>query len=190
MTELKKYGFREDFDWETRFVLKTQVGNYEISTVDLGIDHSFGFGKPLYYETMIFSDSGENRFEYYQDRYTTQEEAVKGHEEAVKFVKKTLIKNKKFRVKRNVGKGGLGQKLSGKIFIAEDYWVNITGKLIGDSGLGNLAVNEFFVRTLDKYIDIPDEDKVIYGHIKEGDSWIGHLFHETELKEVKKWKII
>ena len=98
-----------------------------------------------------------------------------------------MIKNKKYKVKRNVGKGGLGQKLSGKIFIAEDYWYNLTGELVGNSGLGNLAVNEFFVRTLDKYVDIPDEDKVIYGHIKEGDFWIGHLFHESDLKEVK-WK--
>ena len=87
---MKKYGFREDFDWETRFDLKTQVGDYTVSTVDLGIDRSFGFGKPLYYETMIFSDSVENPFEYYQDGYTTEEEARKGHEEAIEFVKDFL----------------------------------------------------------------------------------------------------
>ena len=87
MTKLKKYGFREDFDWETRFDLKTQVGDYTVSTVDLGIDHSFGLGKPLYYETMIFSDNKENPFEYYQERYTTKEEAIKGHLQAIEFVK-------------------------------------------------------------------------------------------------------
>lgn len=87
---MKKYDFREDFDWETRFNLKTQIGNYKVSTVDLGIDHSFGFGKPLYYETMIFSDNARNPFEYYQDRYTTQKEAIKGHLEAIEFVKDFL----------------------------------------------------------------------------------------------------
>lgn len=90
MTKLKKYGFREDFDWETRFNLKTQIGDYKVSTVDLGIDHSFGLGKPLYYETMIFSDSKENPFEYYQERYTTKEEATKGHLQAIEFVKDFL----------------------------------------------------------------------------------------------------
>lgn len=98
----KKFGFREDFDWETRFDLKTQVGEYEVSTVDLGIDHSFGIGEPLYYETMISlkGDTFEKRhskgnpFEYYQDRYTTEEEARKGHKEAIRIVKKYLKEEK------------------------------------------------------------------------------------------------
>lgn len=91
---MKKYGFREDFDWETRFDLKTQVGDYEVSTVDLGIDHSFGLGKPLYYETMIFLKGNdleeENIFVDYQVRYSTEKEARKGHEEAIEFVKDFL----------------------------------------------------------------------------------------------------
>lgn len=87
---MEKYGFREDFDCETRFDLKTQIGDYIVSTVDLGIDHSFGFGKPLYYETMIFSKNKQNPFEYYQERYTTEEEARKGHEETIKYVKEHL----------------------------------------------------------------------------------------------------
>lgn len=51
---MNKYGFRDDFNWETRFDLKTEIGDYIVSTVDLGLDHSFGDGPPLYYETMIF----------------------------------------------------------------------------------------------------------------------------------------
>lgn len=90
MNDLKNYGFRKGFDWETRFVLKTQVGNYKVSTVDLGIDHNMFGDKPLYYETMIFSDDEDNQFEYYQERYTTEEEARKGHEEAIKHVKEHL----------------------------------------------------------------------------------------------------
>ena len=84
------FGFREDFNWETRFDLKTQVGNYKVSTVDLGIDHNIWGNKPLYYETMIFSDNEDNQFEYYQERYATEEEARKGHEKAIKYIKEHM----------------------------------------------------------------------------------------------------
>lgn len=89
--KLKKYGYREDFDWDNRFHLISYVDDYKISTVDLGIDHSFGFGKPLYYETMIFNcEQEDNKFEDYQIRYSTEEEAVIGHEKAVEYVKENL----------------------------------------------------------------------------------------------------
>lgn len=89
---LEQFGYRKGFDWETRFDLKTKAGKYTISTVDLGIDHSFGFGNPLYYETMIFNweDSEENPFEDYQKRYETEEEARLGHQEAIDYVKEEL----------------------------------------------------------------------------------------------------
>ena len=88
----RKFGFREDFDRETRFDLKTQVGDYEISTVDLGINHQFDDDlPPLYYETMIFNcEQEENQFEYYQERYSTKEEAIVGHEKAIEYVKENL----------------------------------------------------------------------------------------------------
>lgn len=86
----KKFGFREDFDWETRFNLKTQVGDYEVSTVDLGIDHNLGIGKSLYYETMIFSDNKDNPFDGYQERYATEKEARKGHKKAIAYVEQKL----------------------------------------------------------------------------------------------------
>lgn len=89
--DYSKYGFREDFDWETRFDLKTDVGEYQVSTVDLGLDHSFGIGKPLYYETMIFEkkinkDGFRNSLDY-QVRYSTKEEAREGHKKAIEYVK-------------------------------------------------------------------------------------------------------
>lgn len=88
---MEKYGFREDFDWETRFDLKTQVGDYTVSTIDLGINHQFDDDlPPLYYETMIFSKNKQNPFEYYQERYTTEIEARKGHLETIEFVKDFL----------------------------------------------------------------------------------------------------
>ena len=86
-----------DFDWETRFDLKTQVGDYEVSTVDLGINYQFDDSlPPLYYETMIFKieDGKVNFSELYCDRYSTEEEARKGHEEAIKYVKEHLKEEK------------------------------------------------------------------------------------------------
>lgn len=101
-TETNEYGFRKDFDWNTRFDLKTDVGDYQISTVDLGLDHSFGIGEPLYYETMIFlkenifkplEERKKNIFEDYQERYSTEDEAKKGHKRAIDYVKNKLEDN-------------------------------------------------------------------------------------------------
>lgn len=63
-------------------------GGAFVSTVFLGIDHSFShFGKlehvPVLFETMIFGfdDDGD-----YQRRYCTWAEALAGHQEAVAIV--------------------------------------------------------------------------------------------------------
>jgi hypothetical protein len=49
-----------------------------VSTVWLGLDHSFGFGPPLIFETMVFP-SRENMSELDCDRYSTEFEARLGH---------------------------------------------------------------------------------------------------------------
>lgn len=46
-----------------------------VSTIYLGLDHSFGEGPPLIYETMIFG--GE--FDSDCERYTTEAQAREGH---------------------------------------------------------------------------------------------------------------
>jgi hypothetical protein len=43
-----------------RKVGATQVGDVMVSTVFLGLDHRFGFGAPLLWETMSFSSDGES----------------------------------------------------------------------------------------------------------------------------------
>ena len=91
--DLEKVGFRKDFDWDNRFDLKTTVGNYQVSTVDLGLNHQFDPSlPPLYYETMIFKIENEkiNFEDWYCERYTTEEEARVGHEKAIEYVKKEL----------------------------------------------------------------------------------------------------
>ena len=80
--ELEQYGFKKGFDFENRFDLKTKIGKYTISTIDLGINHQFNKDlPPLYYETMIFNweDETDNPFEAYQERYTTERQARQGN---------------------------------------------------------------------------------------------------------------
>lgn len=68
-------------DDETKIV-KQEVVRREprtfVSTVYLGLDHSFGHGPALIYETMIFGGPEDQ----WQDRYTTREQALKGHRRA------------------------------------------------------------------------------------------------------------
>lgn len=65
-----------------RAVAKTQIGVVSISTVFLGIDHGWGEGEPVLYETMIFGGD----FDSYQTRSCTWEEAEEAHKEAVSLV--------------------------------------------------------------------------------------------------------
>lgn len=68
---------------EVRRVAWTTIGDTDVSTVFLGLDHSFGDGPPLLFETMIFNHP---ELEDYQERYTTWEEAEAGHARAVRKV--------------------------------------------------------------------------------------------------------
>lgn len=58
-------------------------GNF-VSTVWLGLDHSFGEdGPPLIFETMVFPKKGI-WVDVDMERYSTEEEAVQGHQRMVK----------------------------------------------------------------------------------------------------------
>lgn len=59
---------------------KTTVGGYHVSTVYLGLDHGWGDGPPLIFETMIF---GSGALDNDCDRYSTREQALAGHEAAI-----------------------------------------------------------------------------------------------------------
>jgi len=70
--------FFEDID--ARRVARTEVAEgVEVSTVFLGIDHSWGSGPPLLFETMVFraGDGGDCW------RYTTHAQALAGHDQVV-----------------------------------------------------------------------------------------------------------
>lgn len=64
---------------EERRIGATDVGDVHVSTVFLGLDHSFGHGPPLLFETMVFG--GEH--DEWQDRYSTRTQAEAGHEAVV-----------------------------------------------------------------------------------------------------------
>ena len=50
-----------------------------VSTVWLGLDHNFGRGVPVIFETMVFPHKDDNSNEQEQERYSTLEEALNGH---------------------------------------------------------------------------------------------------------------
>lgn len=66
-----------------RVVAQTKLGASFVSTVFLGIDHAWGDGPPVLFETMVF----EGPLAREMDRYGTWEEAEAGHAEMVKRVK-------------------------------------------------------------------------------------------------------
>lgn len=47
-----------------------------VSTVWLGLDHNFSGEPPLIFETMVFSDKGD---ELDRERYSTEKQAIAGH---------------------------------------------------------------------------------------------------------------
>ena len=64
---------------ERRRVARDIVGIYEVSTVFLGIDHGWGDGPPVLWETMIFT-SQPDELDQFQQRYTSLSEAAHTHE--------------------------------------------------------------------------------------------------------------
>lgn len=81
----------EDTDWseEGRRVAYDEVvvgGHvlFRVSTVFLVINHQFGDGPPLLFETMVFGP--ETWHDDYCERYSTEAQAVAGHDQALAYV--------------------------------------------------------------------------------------------------------
>jgi len=78
------------FEWaqdlehrEYQIVRQESLPNgYWVSTVWLGLDHSFGSGPPLIFETMV-RNTAVGEWEDFQERYSTENEAIIGHMNAV-----------------------------------------------------------------------------------------------------------
>lgn len=75
--------------WATRFedvdgrrIGLDERGDVRISTVWLGLDHQWGDGPPLIFETMVFGGEHDGEMR----RYSTREQAERGHEAMVRSV--------------------------------------------------------------------------------------------------------
>ena len=67
------------------------VGGLWISTTWLGLDHQFGNGPPLIFETMVFpAENGKvtDWGEVFCDRYSTREQALAGHQRVVEALRR------------------------------------------------------------------------------------------------------
>ncbi len=71
---------------EKRIVKQEYIGDIKVSTVFLGLDHGWNSSVPVLWETMIFG--GEH--DQYQERYTSYEDAVEGHQKAIDLVNSSI----------------------------------------------------------------------------------------------------
>lgn len=75
------------------------IGNARVSTIFLGLDYSplpfltsFPYHAPVLWETMIFDcDHGEH--DLYQERYTSREAALRGHQKALEMMREPREKS-------------------------------------------------------------------------------------------------
>lgn len=94
VNNLAKWG--EWFETANRAVAKTTIGDLEISTVFLGLDHNFnppGLGHdntPILFETMVFGSNGE--VGNYTQRYSTWEQAETGHNTLVARLRRAILR--------------------------------------------------------------------------------------------------
>ena len=86
--------WRESLDKHTgpRFTLRVaadDVNGVHVSTVFLGLDHSFGDGPPLVFETMTFDNrpAEQRTCDQYAWRYSTLDEAEAGHAAVVAAIR-------------------------------------------------------------------------------------------------------
>ena len=79
------------FEKDDRVLRQDRLGNDTlVSTVFLGLDHSYREGSPILWETMVFStDPGVES--QYQERYASKEEALAGHMRILEMVKVQLL---------------------------------------------------------------------------------------------------
>lgn len=69
---------------DDRFIGRTTEGESLVSTVFLCVNHSYGAGPDLWFETMVFGGPLDQAM----DRYTTLAEAKEGHEKMCERVRR------------------------------------------------------------------------------------------------------
>ena len=85
-------------DFKNRSIFRNNFTIYgeevQVSTVFLYMDHSFIGGPPLLVETMIFGGLHDN----HQVRYTSWEDAEKGHEECCQMVLEVVSNDREKKI--------------------------------------------------------------------------------------------
>lgn len=70
-------------DMDKKRVAFDKLPDAEVSTVWLGLDHSYGDGPPLIFETLVFGGTLDQEM----DRYSSEAEALAGHAKMVQRVR-------------------------------------------------------------------------------------------------------
>lgn len=68
-------------------VAADDVNDVHVSTVFLGLNHAWGDGPPLVFETMTFDHRDSKTCDEYQWRYSTLDEAEAGHRAIVEAIR-------------------------------------------------------------------------------------------------------
>ncbi|WP_433233927.1 hypothetical protein [Actinomadura nitritigenes] len=71
-------------DRDYKVVARHEQDGHTVSTVWLGLDHNYGGGEPLIFETMIFGP--DSMADLYCERYSTEAAAIVGHRRAVEHL--------------------------------------------------------------------------------------------------------
>lgn len=74
-----------DYDSDRR-VARDEIGEATVSTVFLTLDHNFGDGPPVLFETLVFGGPLDQEMR----RYCTWDEAVSGHARMVARVREAM----------------------------------------------------------------------------------------------------
>lgn len=72
--------------WPQRATARTETKLYTVCTSFLSINHRFCEGPPVLWETMVVTTDGE--WLDYQDRYSSREDALQGHEKACAWARR------------------------------------------------------------------------------------------------------
>ena len=99
-SDLMKWGAW--METNSRTVRKDAIGEARVSTVFLGLDHDFGGGPPLLFETMVFGGPLDQE----QARCSTWEAAEKMHELMCKAVRDCAEQEPKQSCDHAAAKGG------------------------------------------------------------------------------------
>lgn len=77
------------YETAERHVGDDEIDGYRVSTVFLGLDHNWGGGAPLLYETMIFCDDANDVYSLHNwcERYSTWDQAAAWHKKVLDAVR-------------------------------------------------------------------------------------------------------